>query len=284
MDLNALLASPPAFPSLPRAVALLMAELAQDEPNLRRVNQFFATDPALAARLLCLANSDEFGAPRRVAGVPEALALADTGQLRQLVASAPLGTTSRSVPGINLQQFWRYSLHTAKLARSLAGHVHHNQAAAYTAGLLHGLGELVIHLGDPERAQSLNTLVAPLDMRRAKLEARIFGFSYGRVSGALARRWQLPEAVVDALNYQDAPFENNAYEPLAGILHLAAWRVRAREAGLDEREVAVSFPDQVGLPLGLDIDMVLRQDPIDWTAPKLEPDAEAEAAGLDYLV
>ena len=284
MDLNALLASPPAFPSLPRAVALLMAELAQDEPNLRRVNQFFATDPALAARLLCLANSDEFGAPRRVAGVPEALALADTGQLRQLVASAPLGTTSRSVPGINLQQFWRYSLHTAKLARSLAGHVHHNQAAAYTAGLLHGLGELVIHLGDPERAQSLNTLVAPLDMRRAKLEARIFGFSYGRVSGALARRWQLPEAVVDALNYQDAPFENNAYEPLAGILHLAAWRVRAREAGLDEREVAVSFPDQVGLPLGLDIDMVLHQDPIDWTAPKLEADAEAEAAGLDYLV
>ena len=284
MDLNALLASPPAFPSLPRAVALLMAELAQDEPNLRRVNQFFATDPALAARLLCLANSDEFGAPRRVAGIPEALALADTGHLRHLVASAPLGTTSRSVPGINLQQFWRYSLHTAKLARSLAGHVHHNQAAAYTAGLLHGLGELVIHLGDPERAQSLNTLVAPLDMRRAKLEARIFGFSYCRVSGALARRWQLPEAVVDALNCQDAPFENNAYEPLAGILHLAAWRVRAREAGLDEREVAVSFPDQVGLPLGLDIDMVLRQDPIDWTAPKFEADAEAEAAGMDYLV
>ena len=86
MDLNALLASPPAFPSLPRAVALLMAELAQDEPNLRRVNQFFATDPALAARLLCLANSDEFGAPRRVAGVPEALALADTGQLADVRA------------------------------------------------------------------------------------------------------------------------------------------------------------------------------------------------------
>ncbi|MGP1684203.1 MAG: HDOD domain-containing protein, partial [Giesbergeria sp.] len=181
-----------------------------------------------------------------------------------------------------MQQFWRYSLHTAKLARSLAGHVHQNQAAAYTAGLLHGLGELVIHLGDPERAQSLNTLVAPLDMRRAKLESRIFGFSYGYVSGAFARHWQLPVAVVDALNHQEAPFEHKAYEPLAGILHLAAWRVRAREAGLDEREMAVSFPDQVGLPLGLDIDMVLHQDPIDWTPPKI--DYEVDTGEFGYMV
>ena len=67
-----------------------------------------------------------------------------TAQLRTLVSSAPLGTTSRSVPGVNMQQFWRYSLNTAKLARSLAGIVHHNQIAAYTAGLLHALGELVI--------------------------------------------------------------------------------------------------------------------------------------------
>ena len=282
MDLNALLASPPALPSMPRAVALLMAELAQDEPNLRRVNQFFGLDPALASRLLCLANSDTFGAPRRVAGLPEALALVDTAQLRQLVETAPMGTTSRSVPGINMQQFWRYSLHTAKLARSLAGHVRQSQAAAYTAGLLHGLGELVIHLGDPERAQSLNTLVAPLDLRRAKLEARIFGYSYSRVSGSLARHWQLPALVVDALNCQDAPFENKTYDPLAGILHLASWRVRAREAGLDERELAVSFPDQVGLPLGLDIDMVLHQDPIDWTPPRVE--MGIESGDLGYLV
>ena len=282
MDVNALLASPTTLPSLPRAVALLMAELAQEEPNLRRVNQLFGTDPALAARLLCLANSEEFGAPRTVAGLPEALALVDTAQLRQLVATAPLGTTSRSVPGINMQQFWRYSLHTAKIARSLAGHVHHNQTAAYTAGLLHGLGEIVIHLAEPERAQSLNTLVAPLDLRRCKLELRIFGFSYGRVTGALAKRWQLPQTVVDALNYQHAPFENNTYEPLAGILHLAAWRVRARESGLDEREKAVTFPDEVGLPLGLDIDRVLSQDPIDWTAPRNE--LEVEAAEMNYLV
>ena len=134
MELNALLAQPVALPSLPRAVALLMSELAHAEPSLRRLNQLFGTDPALAARLLELANSPTFQLPGQIAGVPEALALLGTAQLRTLVTSAPLGTTSRSVPGVNMQQFWRYSLNTAKLARSLAGIVHHNQIPIGLAG------------------------------------------------------------------------------------------------------------------------------------------------------
>ena len=51
--------------------------------------------------------------------------------------------------------------------------------------------------------------------------------------------------------------------------------VRAREAQYSDRELAVSFPGEVGLVLGLDIDMVLQQDPIDWT---VRPDA------ADYMV
>ena len=275
MELNALLGQPVALPSLPRTVALLMNELAQREPSLRRLNLLFGSDPVLAARLLGLANAPAHQLTRQVAGISEALVLLGSAPLQTLVSSATLGTAARAVQGINLQQFWRYSLHTAKLARSLAGVVFQNPTAAYTAGLLHGLGELLIHLGNPQKAQSMNTLVLPLDMRRGKIEQRILGYSYSHVSAALAQRWLLPQVVVDALQYQAAPFENTAYEPLAGVIHLAAWRVRGREAGLSERELAVTFPGEIGLMLGLDIDMVLQQDPIDWT---VRPDA------ADYLV
>ena len=275
MELNALLGQPVALPSLPRTVALLMNELAQREPSLRRLNLLFGSDPVLAARLLELANAPAHQLTRQVAGISEALVLLGSAPLQTLVSSATLGTAARAVPGIHLQQFWRYSLHTAKLARSLAGVVFQNPTAAYTAGLLHGLGELLIHLGNPQKAQSMNTLVLPLDMRRGKIEQRILGYSYSHVSAALAQRWLLPQVVVDALQYQAAPFENTAYEPLAGVIHLAVWRVRGREAGLSERELAVTFPGEIGLMLGLDIDMVLQQDPIDWT---VRPDA------ADYLV
>jgi hypothetical protein len=56
------------------------------------------------------------------------------------------------------------------------------------------------------------------------------------------------------------------YEPLAGVIHLASWRARGKEAALTERGLAVTFPGDVGLALGLDIDMVMQQDPFDWAA------------------
>jgi hypothetical protein len=70
---------------------------------------------------------------------------------------------------------------------------------------------------------------------------------------------------VDALKHQDEPFENDVYEPLAGVIHLATWRARAKEADLSDKAMAVSFPGSVGEVLELDIDMVLQQDPIDWS-------------------
>ncbi len=237
MELQALLAQPIALPSLPRAVALLMSELAQAEPSLRRLNQFFGTDPALAARLLQEANASAFGAQQQISGIPEALALLGVAQLRTLVRAAPLGASSRSVPGVNLQLFWRYSLNTAKLARSFAGLVQQSQIVAYTAGLLHGVGELALHLADPERMQSINSLMPPLDPRRAKLEQRLLGYCYAQVSAELARRWQLPLVVVDALRHHHAPFDNNEYEPLAGVLHLAAWRAGESEAESGKAQV-----------------------------------------------
>jgi hypothetical protein len=50
------------------------------------------------------------------------------------------------------------------------------------------------------------------------------------------------------------------------VVHLSAWRARAREAELKPGELADRFPDGVALALGIDIDEVLQQEPIDWTS------------------
>ncbi len=268
MHLQALLDQPPKLPSLPRAVALLMGELAKAEPSQRRLSQLFATDPTLAAQLLREANAPAHGARGQINAIAEALALLGVQPLRELVARAAVG--ARSVPGVDLPQFWRYSLHAAKMARSLAGLVRHNQLAAYTAGLVHALGELVLHLADPARMQSIGALAGPLDLRRGLLERHLLGYSYAQVSAGLARQWDFPQDVVDALQHHLTPFDNEVYEPLAGVLHLAVWRARTHALGLNERETVVTFPGEVGVALGLDIDTVLQQDPIDWNAPPAE--------------
>ncbi len=274
LDLPTLVAKPLALPSQPRIVALLMRELLPELPNLRRLSLLFGADPALAAHLLALANGPVFGMARSVTGIPEALALVAPAQLRQIVRAAPLGLGAQAVPGMALAAFCRCSVDVARVARALATTVQASPTAAYAAGLLHGLGELVMHLGDPRHAASISRLVGPLDPRRAELERRLCGYTCSHVSAALGRRWNLPPLLADALEHAHAPLSAPVFDPLAGVLHIAAWRARSREAQWGERALAVSFPGEVGMALGLDIDMVLRQDPIDWNAD----------AGLDLVL
>jgi HD-like signal output (HDOD) protein len=266
LTLKELLASNAALPSIPKIIALLLNELDHAEPDLRKISQLINTDPVLTTRLLRLANSAQFQLSHKISSVSEALALMGLDQVRTLAIAAAVAGAFRAIPGVDMHQFWRYSLNVAKLARTLGGMARQNQSAAFTAGLIHATGELVMHLGLPEEMRTLNQQVLPLGMKRAAAERKLLGYCYADVGAGFAQSWLFPQPIVDALEHQCAPFENDVYEPMAGILHLASWRARAKEADYDEQELLHNFPDVVALALGIDIDMALQQDPIDWTS------------------
>ncbi|MDT8991631.1 HDOD domain-containing protein [Curvibacter sp. APW13] len=266
MSLKELLQQPFHVPSVPRVVAVLLTELEHPVADLRRITQQISTDPALTLRLLQWANAESVGLRGQISSVSEALALLSLADVKKVAKEAAAGATLKAVPGISLPQFWTYSLNVAKVSRSLAAVVRQNQQAAFTCGLIHGLGELAMHLAMPEDMAALDAKVKPLDLKRAKAERQQFGYCWASVGAGYAQAWGLPQTLVDALEHQYAPFENDVYEPLAGVIHLATWRARCKEATLDDREMAVTFPGFVGEVLGLDIDMVLQQDPFDWAA------------------
>ncbi len=265
MQLTELLSSKTALPSIPKVVSELLTELDRDEPDLRKVSLWIKTDPVLTARVLQMANSAMFQLTKKVGTVSEALAVLGLAQVRVLVCAAAVGGAFSNVSGVELPQFWRYSLDVAKLSRTLAGMLRVNASTAFTAGLIHAIGELVMHVGMPAKMLALNANVGPLHHKRVAAELLAFGYSYAEVGAGFAAAWRFPQVIVDALRTQNQPFEHQVYEPLAGVLHLSAWRARAKEAGFDQGDLADTFPDEVALNLRLDIDMVLQQNPIDWT-------------------
>ena len=264
MQLADLLVHPTPLPSSPRVLALLLTELRQVQPELRRIDQLIKADPVLSLRVLQAANAPDFGLCGQVRCVSEALALLRLDQVQGLVSQAIAQVSFKSGAGLPLAQFWAYSQDCARLARALAGLLQQNQQAAYVAGLIHALGELLMRAAMPQTLV-LDDSCPPLDFRRANAERQLFGFCYTQLSAALARQAQLPQTLCDALAYADVPFDNDAYEPLAGVLHLAQWRARANHLGLQKNALTVTFPSLVAEMLGLDIDMVLQQDPIDWS-------------------
>lgn len=266
MQLADLLDHPQPLPSSPRVLALLLTELKQSQPDLRRIDQFIKADPVLSLRVLQAANLPSFALSGQVSSVSEALALLDLDQVQDMVSQA-IGQASFKVgAGLPLAQFWVYSQDCARVARALAGLLQYNQQAAYVAGLIHALGELAMRAAWL-KVSELDESCPALDLRRAFAERQAFGFCYLDVSSALAGQAQLPQIVCDALAYADAPFDNEACEPLAGVLHLAQWRARANQLVLQKNALTVTFPSMVAEMLGLDIDMVLQQDPIDWSRP-----------------
>lgn len=253
-----------ALPCQPRVVALLLSELHSGVPNLRRVNQLFGCDPVLAARLLALANSPAHQMVGMVRGIPQAIALLGASQLRMLVNGAQKGMAVRVLQGMELEPFWRYSLMTAKLARSLAGMAHMDGSAAYAAGLLHGMGQLMLHYTQSVATAPLDAAMGIWDPRRARLEERHWGHCATHTTAVLLRQWRLPRELVDSLQCMENPLAFDQFEPMAGVLHLAVWRIRTQAAQWDERSTALSFPSEVGVAMGLDMDVVLQQDTSRW--------------------
>lgn len=266
MELETLLAQPRALPSIPEAVSDLITELDKDDPDLRRIGRLLASDPALTTRALRLANSSFFNLQRQVSSVEEAAAVLGLSHVRTMVMAAALGGAFRKVEGVNLEQFWRYSLNVGKIARALARVVKQDGGLAFTAGLVHALGDLVMHMGMPDDIRRLDFSVPPLALDRAQAERNEFGYTYADVSAAFAGKWNFPDAIVTALKNLQAPFEGDTYEMLAGVLHVAVWRARALEMQLDSEGLAATYPDMVGLVMGLNLDTILEKDPEDWTS------------------
>ncbi|QHE76523.1 HDOD domain-containing protein [Hydrogenophaga sp. PBL-H3] len=265
MQLEALLNFPRALPAMSRTVSDLLAEMNKDDPSPKRVSDLISQDPSLTTRVLRLSNSAFFRVSRKIGSAEEAVAMLGMTHVRSLVMAAALGSSFKNVPGVNLPQFWRYSLRVADISKSLAGVLRQNESNAFTAGLIHAIGDLIMHIAMPDQIAPLDMGTPPLDLQRAQAEMSMFGYTYAQVGAGMAEKWQFPTTIVSALNNQISPFEGEAYDPLGGVLHLASWRARAEEIQLDENGLVATFPDLVGLSLGLDLDSVLGKDPSEWS-------------------
>ncbi|MGV3727158.1 HDOD domain-containing protein [Hydrogenophaga sp.] len=265
MELEALLNYPRALPAMSRTVSDLLAEMNKDDPSPKRVADLIARDPALTTRVLRLSNSAFFRVSRQIGNAEEAVALLGMTHVRSLVMAAALGSSFKNVPGVDMVQFWRYSLRVADISRSLASLLRQNEGNAFTAGLVHAIGDLIMHIAMPDVIGPIDMGTPPLDLRRADAERMVLGYTYAEVGAGMAEKWQFPTSIVSALKHQTAPFEGEVYDPLGGVLHLASWRARAEEIQLDERGLVATFPDMIGLSLGLDLDSVLGKDPTEWS-------------------
>jgi HD-like signal output (HDOD) protein len=261
MKLDALFQHPDALPTAPKLVQDLIESFNSDNVSTDEIVRKLAIDQVLSAKLLRLANSAYFHVSRSIGTVEDAVSMLGFVTVRTLVISNGLVNGFKAMPGFDLKKFWRYGLHTGVVAKWLAKKAHQNGDQAFTVGLMHGIGQLVMHTAMPEQMLQLDKIAAPLDPRRLDIETTSFGYNFATVSAELARRWKFPNSFSAVIDGFPDPLEHEPVDPMACIIHIAAWRARAESNGLDADEIAATFPVDVADQIGLTQEIVCEDMP-----------------------
>jgi HD-like signal output (HDOD) protein len=171
------------------------------------VAEIVSKDIAICAKVLQLANSGFFGAARRVASIQQAVTVLGTATIRNLALSVEVFRAfekAEAVPGFSPQALQDHALLTASIASRLLPNRQESEDA-FSAGMLHDVGQLVLAAAAPAR------LAEPLKVAHARgvplhvAEHEQFGITHAEVGAYLLGLWGLPYPIIEAVAFHHAP-------------------------------------------------------------------------------
>jgi HD-like signal output (HDOD) protein len=249
--------------SLPDVYIRLREVMQSDNASMADAAEVISLDPALAARVLRMANSAFYGFRSQVDTITRAASILGMQKIHDLVLAAGV---SKAFDGItnelmDIDTFWYRSVHCGFLSQAIAkGAGMPNTESLFVRGLLHDIGHLVLFSHYPEACREA------LSRADDGLEARLYeeheaiGVDAMEFAAELAQVWQLPAAIVDTFQHLMRP------EDVAGPL--------SKEIAL--LHIAVQFSHGVDSDL-LITDVVERIRPPVWRIAELPPDVGAVA-------
>jgi putative nucleotidyltransferase with HDIG domain len=233
------------IPALPETVARINEGVADSRVGSHELARLIASDAAITARALQLANSSYYGLSEPVTTVERAATVIGPRALRNVAMQValvrrygPLANT----PGFDLEDLWRHSVATAHVAQALSEASYRRTGLApedfYAAGLLHDIGQAVLFesLGERYVECVRRSRVSGAAIHEA--EETALGFTHIEVSSTLASRWGLPEKVAQAIEFHHGPKEMVATHAHVAVLALADHMACRGNAGEIEVERA----------------------------------------------
>ena len=193
------------LPPMPAVVTDLLATIDKPDTSINDIAAKVARDQALAARTLRLANSSFFGLRQPVATMRHAITVLGLRAVRNLVAAAAVVGQLRpsARTDFDLEAFWRHSIAAAVSAGLIAREIRTDESTAFMAGLLHDVGRLVLVTCFPDRQSLLEPGATPESFLAA--ERAIFGLDHVAVGVELARHWNFPAVIAEAIGGHHAP-------------------------------------------------------------------------------
>lgn len=207
-------------------VALKVLRMIDDQQQaVQKIADEIRKDQVISARTLQLANSAMFAKSRPIESLDHALVYLGTDQVVKLVISAAVQSYfEQSSSGYSLCKggLYHHALGCALVAEALAaktGKVEPRKA--YTAGLLHDIGKVVLDQYVAPAYPLFYRKAMEKDQNLLGTERRLLGIDHAEAGRLLAKQWSLPESLAHAIRYHHNPDKESPNKPLAVIVYVA---------------------------------------------------------------
>lgn len=240
------------LPSLSVVLVELLESFENENTDMPQLVARIGRDQGLSARVLRVANSAFYGFSSRIGSIDEAVVVLGFNGVRALaVAGGVIGQFSSGDKGeFDRLAFWRHGIGTAVCARALAERLGSSPEIAFTAGLLHDIGKLVLDMYYHEAFSDALRYCAAENCEMHEAEKKIIGVDHSEIGCALAKHWKFPLALQNAIRDHHSPDG----EPLTDVIHLANILCHALDIGNSGYDLVPAIAPSAWARLDMDWD------------------------------
>ncbi len=232
--------------SIPEVLSKALRLIRQPDVNLDSIGRLVSQDSALVTDVIRLSNSAIYSRGEACVDLQvslQRLGLDEVIRVIELSLSKHIFGKGLTQYGISSAQYWRTSVLAALLMEQLAGMHGVEAPEAYTIGILHAIGRVLINEVLDETGNT-----TPWD-RCGSLEnwevGRV-GFTQAEAGTLLLREWGFPRAILNPIENQFGPPRVVAAQSTLGMLRLVRLLlVLDPETGMGPRPESLP-PDVIG--------------------------------------
>ena len=211
------------LPTLPTVYALV--EQKCDDPNVGadQLAEVIETDPSITMKLLKLSNSAFFGFSREIKSIRDAVSLLGNETVKNAVLSISVFEATKDQKesaGLDKKEFWRHSTAVGSAARFIAKKMRIQREEAFTAGILHDIGKIILDGLYCEFYEPVLKAVEEKQLSLFEAESSTLQLNHAALGKELAESLKIPPRLIEPIAYHHTPKSSELDPELANSVHI----------------------------------------------------------------